>query len=111
MMVSRLETANHPTLYYRSILNAHEVFVGVPLHSYNCACWGQIPKFGLLGLQVSPNNMMASCLETANNHNLYYRSILYAFDLFEPLHMLWMGIWVHPYTVGIRYVHTYKISN
>ncbi len=71
--------------------------MGVSLHSYTCACWGQIPKFGWLGLQMSPSNMMASCLETANHRTLFYRSILYAFDLFEPLHMLWMGIWMHPY--------------
>ena len=73
--------------------------MGAPLHSYTCACGGQIPNVGLLGLQVSPNNMMASCLETANHRTLFYRSILNAFDLFKPLHMLWMGIWVHPYTV------------
>ena len=42
---------------------------------------------------------MVSRLETANHPTLYYRSILNAHEVFEPLHMLWMGIWVYPYTV------------
>ncbi len=64
----------------------------------------------MIGLQVSPNNMMTSCLETANHHTLFYRSILNAFDLFDSLHMLWMGIWVHPYTVTPVHVGT-KFQN
>ena len=34
------------------------------------------------------------------------RSILNAYEVFEPLHMLWMGIWVYPYTVTPVHVGT-----
>ncbi len=43
---------------------------------------------------------MVPCLEPVNNPTLYLRSILNVYEVFEPLHMLWMGIWVHPYTVA-----------
>jgi hypothetical protein len=38
-------------------------------------------------------------LEPVNHPTLYLRSILNVYEVFESLHMLWMGIWVHPYTV------------
>ncbi len=42
---------------------------------------------------------MVPCLEAVNQPTLYLRSILNVYAVFEPLHMLWMGIWVHRYTV------------
>ncbi len=38
-------------------------------------------------------------VETANPQRLYPTSILDVYKVFEQLEMLWMGIWVHPYTV------------
>jgi hypothetical protein len=42
---------------------------------------------------------MVSCLEAVNHPTLLVRSILDVLKVFEHLHMLWMDIWVHPYTV------------
>jgi hypothetical protein len=82
-------------MYLISILNVYEVFVPLhmlwmgiwvhPLHSYTCACGGEIPKFGKLGLRVSPNNIMVSCLETANHPTLLLTTILHALINFTPV--------------------------
>ncbi len=48
---------------------------------------------------------MVPCLEPVNHPTLYLRSILNVYKVFEPLHMLWMGIWVHPYTVIYSYTY------
>ena len=37
--------------------------------------------------------------ETVGHPSLYLTSILDAVKVFEHLHMLWMGTWVHPYTL------------
>ena len=29
----------------------------------------------------------------------HHSSIIHVYEVFEHLHMLWKGIWVHPYTV------------
>jgi hypothetical protein len=38
-------------------------------------------------------------VEAANPPRLHLTSILDVYKVFEHLEMLWMGIWVHPYTV------------
>ena len=38
-------------------------------------------------------------VEAARGPKLHPTSILEVFDVFEHFHILWMGIWVHPYTV------------
>jgi hypothetical protein len=38
-------------------------------------------------------------VEAVNHHLLHSTSILDVYKVFKHLHMLWMGIWVHPYTV------------
>ena len=38
-------------------------------------------------------------VEAANPQRLHPTSILDVYKVFEQLEMLWMGIWVHPYTV------------
>jgi hypothetical protein len=37
-------------------------------------------------------------VEAARGFRLYTTSILDAYNVFEHLDKLWMGIWVHPYT-------------
>ena len=35
-----------------------------------------------------------------NDHpTLHHTSIIHVYEVFEHLHMLWNGIWVHPHTV------------
>ncbi len=55
-------------------------------------------KYGCRG-EPKPPSFMVPCLEPVNHPILYLRSILNVYEVFEPLHVLWMGIWVHPYTV------------
>ena len=38
-------------------------------------------------------------VEAVNYPTLCHTSIIHAYEVFEHLHMLWKGIWVHPYTV------------
>ncbi len=38
-------------------------------------------------------------VEAVNHPILHHTSILHVYEVFEHLHMLWNGIWVHPYTV------------
>ena len=51
--------------------------------------WGQAEQKPRCGITV----------EAVNHPTLHHTSILYAYEVFEHLHMLWKGIWVHPYTV------------
>jgi hypothetical protein len=46
--------------------------------------------------------MLVPYLEPVNHPTLYLRSILNVYEVFEPLHMLWMGIWVHPYITPVQ---------
>ena len=57
------------------------------------------PNFGKLGLRVSPNIIMVSCLEAVNHPIMYLTYILDVLQVSEHIHMLWMGMWVHPYTL------------
>jgi hypothetical protein len=36
-------------------------------------------------------------VEAANPQKLHLTTILYVYEVFEHLAMLWMGIWVHTY--------------
>ncbi len=38
-------------------------------------------------------------VEAVIHPTLHHTSIIHVYDVFEHLHMLWKGIWVHPYTV------------
>jgi len=38
-------------------------------------------------------------VEAVNHPTLHHTSIIHAYEVFDHLHMLWNGIWVHPYTV------------
>jgi hypothetical protein len=38
-------------------------------------------------------------LEAVNHPTLYLKSALDVSNVFEHFHMLWMGVWVHPFTV------------
>ncbi len=71
---------------------------GCTLTQLHLCRWGQnFENFGLL--RVSPNNIMVSCLEDVNHPTLLLTSILHVLKVLEHLHMLWMGMWVHPYTL------------
>jgi len=37
-------------------------------------------------------------VEVVNHPTLHHTSIIHAYEVFEHLHTLWKGIWVHPYT-------------
>ena len=58
------------------------------------------PNFGSKRVRVSPNNIMHGVMfEAVNPPTLLLTSILDVLKVFEHHHMLWMGIWVHPYTL------------
>jgi hypothetical protein len=42
---------------------------------------------------------MVSYLETVEHPTLHLTSILNVYEVFEHLHMMWMGIWVYAYIV------------
>ena len=37
-------------------------------------------------------------VEAINHPTLQHTSRIHVYEVFEHLHMLWKGIWVHPYT-------------
>ena len=49
--------------------------------------------------QVEPKLHHGVIVEAVNHPTLHHTSILHVYEVFEHLHMLWNGIWVHPYTV------------
>ena len=51
--------------------------------------WGQAEQKQRCGIIV----------EAVNHPTLHHKSIIHVYEVFEHLHMLWKGIWVHPYTV------------
>jgi len=38
-------------------------------------------------------------VEATNPHRLHPTSMSYVYTVFQHLDMLWMGIWVYPYTI------------
>ena len=65
--------------------------MGAPLHPYTCACGTKICKFGG---KDEPKEDCGTCLVAVNHPTLHQTSILNVYEVFEPLHMLWMGIWL-----------------
>ena len=76
-------------------LYAVDGHMGVPLHCYTCAGGGKF--FGNWG-KVEPKWCCGVMVEAVNHRWLNPTSILDVYYMFVHLHMLWMGIWVHPYT-------------
>ncbi len=77
-------------------MNGH---MGPPSHCYACACWGWI--FGDNEVDGRPElewwcNVMVDAQTPRGVHSI---SILDVCKVFWHLGMLWMGIWVHPYSV------------
>ncbi len=72
--------------------------MGAPLHSYNGAGGGQIlENWG----QAEQKRCCDIIVESVNHPTLHHTSIIHAYEVFAHLHMLWNGIWVHPYTAMI----------
>ncbi len=66
------------------------------LHCYTCEGGGKI--FEIWGM-AEPKWRCDVMVEAVNHHWLHPLSLLDVYKGFEHYHMLWMGIWVHPYTV------------
>ncbi len=100
-----VEAVNHHWLHPTSILDVYKViehlhvlWIGMdaPLYCYSCAGGGQIlENWG----KVKSKWRCDVMVEAVNNYWLHSTSILDVYTVFEHLHMLWMGKWVHPYTV------------
>ena len=45
------------------------------------------------------HGVMFGDLEAISHPTLHHTSILNVYEVFEPLYMLWMGIWLYPYTL------------
>ncbi len=70
--------------------------MGAPLHCYTCAGGGQIlENWG----KAEPKWCCGVMVETINHRWLHPTSILDVYKVFELIHVLWMGVLVHPYTV------------
>ncbi len=66
------------------------------LTQFTCAGGGQIlENWG----KAKPRWRYGIMVEAVNHYWLHPTSILDVWKVIEHLHMLWMGIWVHPYTV------------
>ena len=75
---------------------AVERHYGAPLHSYNSREGGQnLENWG----QAEPKWHLGVIVEAVNIPTLHHTSVIHAYEVVEHLHMLWNGIWVHPYTV------------
>ena len=48
---------------------------------------------------TEPKQCCNVVVEATNLHRLHPTSISYVYTVFQHLDMLWMGIWVYPYTV------------
>ena len=67
-----------------------------PLHSYMVQGGGQLlENWG----QAEQKSRFGIIVEAVNHPTLHHTSIIHVYEVFEHLHMLWNGIWVHPYTV------------
>jgi hypothetical protein len=75
-----------------------EWHLGAPLHSYD----GNGREGGQIMENWGQAELRQHCfdfVEAVNHPTLHHTSIIHAYEVFEHLHMLWNGIWVHPYTV------------
>ena len=48
---------------------------------------------------AEPKQCCNVMVEATNLHRLHPTSMSYVYTVFQHLDMLWMGIWVYPYTV------------
>ncbi len=71
--------------------------MGAPLHCNTCVrSGGEL----LESWDVDESKWYCGVMvEATNNFRLYPASISYEYKLFQKLNMLWMDVWVHPYTV------------
>jgi hypothetical protein len=70
--------------------------MGAPLHCNTRAGGGEfLENWGM----AEPKWYCGAMVEAANSFRLHPTSILYVYKVFLHLDMLWMDIWVHPYTV------------
>ncbi len=70
--------------------------IGSPLHWNTHAGDGKfLENWGM----TEPKWYCGVMVEAAKGFRLHLTSILYLYKVFQHLDMLWMGIWVHPYTV------------
>ena len=75
------------------------LWMGIWVHYYifmPCRWRGNFVK---LGVMVSPNDIIVSCFGAVTNPTLHLTSTLDVYEVFEHLHMLQIGTWVHPYIV------------
>ena len=73
-----------------------ERHLGKPFHSYDGVGGGQIMEnWG----QAELKRRCGIIVEAVNHPTLHHTSIIHAYEVFEHLHLLWKGIWMHPYTV------------
>ena len=70
---------------------------GNPLHCYACAGESGFQKENWGGAE--PKQCCNVMVEATNLHRLHPTSKPYVYTVFQHLDMMWMGIWVYPYTV------------
>jgi hypothetical protein len=76
---------------------AVDMHMGAPLHCYTWQSW---PRFWLFGSAwLLWNYGIDDIVGTVDHHWLLPTFIFDVWKVFEHLHMLWIGIWVHPCTV------------
>ncbi len=74
---------------------AVEWHLSAPLHRHDGSGWGKnLENWG----QAELRRHCFDFVEAVNHHTLHHTSIIHVYEVFEQLHMLWKGIWVHPYT-------------
>ena len=107
--VSYLEAVKDLTLLstplldvYKVIEHLHMLWMGIWMHPYNLTPMQMRPKFWKTeGKGESKRCCGVSCLEAVNHLTLLSTPILHVNKVIEHLHMLWMVIQAHPYTVMI----------
>ena len=74
-----------------------EWHLGAPLHSYDGAGGGgqNLENWCQAELRLHCFDFV----EAVNHPTLNHTSITHIYEVFEQLHMLWNGIWVHHHTV------------
>jgi hypothetical protein len=101
-----VEVVNHCSLHQTSILMEHEVFghlylpcVSIWVYPYTAIPMRVMAKFWQINIKWSLTMTLWCHRKTVYHQWLHPNSILDVYEVFGHLHMLWMGIWEHPYTV------------
>jgi hypothetical protein len=83
--------------------------MGAPLHCYTCVGGGEFLESWGVGESKWSCGVM---VEATNSFRLHPRSISHVYKMFWQLDVLWMEIWVHPYTVIMVQVglHIWKVA-